>query len=325
MDDATRILDSGTKDYPLDEALAAHAEPCPHCSTTINAGKLFCPSCGYQRGTWAAGTAAAKTEADTDRGPALFEIVDSSGNSYALAEGETVIGRGEVDIQVNDGYMSRRHAVFTAAPGDLKVSDLGSANGSFVGDLRLDRETPHTLEDGQAITLGRTEFTVRAIDAPAYSEADDDVISSVEEDYSDVPLEDAKQAGAERETAGETESAIPSGWHITNERLGNFVIEIGETTLGRSAAKSDLQVSGDGYISGLHGMLVASDDSLVYTDLGSTNGSLINGEPLEPNTEASLSVGDRLQLGQTEFTVSHGATPDEAEGNPDEPGIIAGM
>ncbi|MCB1188588.1 FHA domain-containing protein [bacterium] len=328
MDDSTRILEAGTQDYPLDAGIAAAAEPCPHCSVTINAGLMFCPSCGYQRGTWAATATAPGAVASipaAERGPALFELVDASGNSYAIPAGETVLGRGEVDIQIGDGYLSRRHALFTASAGKLSVSDLGSANGSFVGDMKLDRDAPHDLPDGTQLRLGRTDFTVRAMDFEPAAEASETLVSPVQEDNSDVATDSPiPESITDTDTSEAAEAGRQnSGWVITNEQHGSIAIPLGETTLGRSAAKSDLQLSGDGYVSGLHGMLSASADGLVYSDLGSTNGSMVNDEAVAANEEVSLSDGDKLCLGQTEFNVSFSAAPDAIEGNPDEPGVIA--
>ncbi|MEZ5338907.1 MAG: FHA domain-containing protein [bacterium] len=330
MDDSTRILESGTQDYPLDAGIASGTESCPHCSTSIGSGLMFCPSCGYQRGTWAAaasapsGTATAGSLA-SERGPALFELVEESGSSHALPEGVSVLGRGEVEISIADGYLSRRHASFTAAPGRLSVSDLGSANGSFIGDLRLERDVEHELQDGQSLRLGNTSFTVRSLDFEPAAQASETLINPVQADYSDV---DSSTAEADTSLDVDTSDAVQagrelSGWCIANDQSGNLAIPLGETTLGRSASRADLQISGDGYVSGLHGLLAASSEGLTYSDLGSTNGSKVNGEPVAANDEVSLMNGDRLQLGQTEFLVSYSGPEGGIEGNPDEPGVMA--
>jgi pSer/pThr/pTyr-binding forkhead associated (FHA) protein len=41
----------------------------------------------------------------------------------------------------------------------------------------------------------------------------------------------------------------------------------------------------------------------VFQDLGSSNGSLLNGHPV---TEAALGIGDELRLGATRLTVGPG-------------------
>lgn len=323
MEDVTRILDAGTQDYPLDASASHSAESCPHCSAVIQPGNMFCTSCGYQRNTWAASAGAhapAGTESDTERGPALFELHDTNGNIYTLPAGDSILGRGEVDLSIADGYLSRRHALFSAAPGSLSLSDLGSANGSFVSDVKLIREVPHELQDGQKFTLGKLDFVVKALVAPAVETT---LISSVEEAYSDLAVDEAAdQASSE---IIEIEMSEPprelSNWCLEHSAQGTLAIPLGELTLGRSTNKADIPISGDGFISGLHGKLIADEAGLSYSDLGSTNGSMLNGSALEPNVVVSLSEGDMLQLGQTEFTVSHAS--EEIEGNSDEPKVMA--
>ncbi len=316
MDDATRILDAGTADYPLDADLSTSAEPCPNCTTTIAPGNAFCPSCGFQRGTWgnspSAQTADPATEAD--RGPALYELTDSAGNNYQLPEGSTVLGRGEVDLQITDGYLSRRHASFVATPDSLTLTDLGSANGSFVGDIKLDRDVSHDLLDGQQITLGKLVLTVARLATANAEKADTaDIANPVSDSDADDSPDDAVDSLLESpaEEAADTTAAQPSGWLLENPVHGTLDLSLGETTLGRSASKSDVAVGGDGYISGQHGLLVATDSGLSYMDLGSTNGSMLNDVAVAANEEVTLAAGDRLQLGQTEFIVRLAAEDQE--------------
>jgi pSer/pThr/pTyr-binding forkhead associated (FHA) protein len=53
-------------------------------------------------------------------------------------------------------YVSRRHALIFAKGDDLYIEDLGSKNGTFVGDERLD-EHAKTLSDGDRISFGSRE------------------------------------------------------------------------------------------------------------------------------------------------------------------------
>ena len=82
---------------------------------------------------------------------------------------ELVIGRsasGEGGLG-DDLELSRRHARFVRdASGRLTVEDLGSANGTFVNDERIDM--PRTLEVGDVVRMGKTALEVAAADrAPA--------------------------------------------------------------------------------------------------------------------------------------------------------------
>ena len=77
-----------------------------------------------------------------------------------------------------------------------------------------------------------------------------------------------------------------------------FVHRGGKLRLGR-AADNDLALEDD-QVSRHHGQLTARQGALVYTDLGSTNGSYANGARV---TEIALGPGDVLQLGNTTVTI----------------------
>ena len=91
-------------------------------------------------------------------------------------------------------------------------------------------------------------------------------------------------------------SAPRATLHVTDPdgRSREFAIEAGGMTIGR-ADDNDL-VARDGRVSRHHGRIVGRRGTLVYADLGSTNGSKVNGEPV---TEVVLGVGDQVQVGDT--------------------------
>ena len=69
-------------------------------------------------------------------------------------------------------------------------------------------------------------------------------------------------------------------------------------TIGR-AADNDL-VLADGRVSRHHARIAGRRGTLVYTDLGSTNGSRVNGATVG---ELVLGAGDRIELGDTTLMV----------------------
>jgi hypothetical protein len=77
-------------------------------------------------------------------------------------------------------------------------------------------------------------------------------------------------------------------------RSREVAVEAGGLTIGR-ADDNDL-VARDGRVSRHHGRIVGRRGTLVYMDLGSTNGSKVNGESV---TEVVLGVGDQLVVGDT--------------------------
>jgi hypothetical protein len=75
-------------------------------------------------------------------------------------------------------------------------------------------------------------------------------------------------------------------------------------TIGR-AIDNDV-VAVDAMVSRHHGRIVGRRGTLVYTDLGSTNGSRVNGVPV---TEVVLGIGDRLEVGGTVLIVEVAGAP----------------
>lgn len=87
-------------------------------------------------------------------------------------------------------------------------------------------------------------------------------------------------------------------------RIRRFTIGGGGLTIGR-AEDNDL-VARDTRVSRHHGRIAGRRGTLVYLDLGSTNGSRVNGEPV---TEVVLGVGDRLEVGATTIVVEGAGAP----------------
>jgi diguanylate cyclase (GGDEF)-like protein len=70
----------------------------------------------------------------------------------AEGEGECVIGRvDDVAIPMDSDSVSRRHARVAPAKGGFVLEDLGSTNGTFVNDHKVNRVT---LKDGDVVRIG---------------------------------------------------------------------------------------------------------------------------------------------------------------------------
>jgi DNA-binding winged helix-turn-helix (wHTH) protein len=83
--------------------------------------------------------------------------------TLVLAAGDNVIGRNpECGVWVDAAGVSRRHAHLRldAEHGTASIEDLGSTNGTFVNETRV--EAPVTLRDGDLVHLGTVPLTFRA-------------------------------------------------------------------------------------------------------------------------------------------------------------------
>lgn len=82
--------------------------------------------------------------------------------------------------------------------------------------------------------------------------------------------------------------------------LANVMVPVnGPVVIGRSPG-ADI-VLGDDFVSGRHARVVLSGDSAVVEDLGSTNGTLLNGAQLR--RPMTLKVGDAIDIGEVRLKV----------------------
>lgn len=80
-------------------------------------------------------------------------VVDSTGKSYELSEGSTIVGReASCGICIEHGSVSRKHAEFSLKAGKLTLKDLGSKNHTFINDQKIKVETE--IHEGVTLTFG---------------------------------------------------------------------------------------------------------------------------------------------------------------------------
>src|SRR5258706_3799922 len=81
----------------------------------------------------------------------------------------------------DDHRVSRNHAELRLGPQGPILTDLGSSNGTFIGDQQLLPNQPRVLVDGTSFRIGRYTLTYRASGSMARPmEAEDEPQSSAE-------------------------------------------------------------------------------------------------------------------------------------------------
>lgn len=92
----------------------------------------------------------------------LAAVVAAASRSYLAAiynNTEVVIGKGsQANIIVSNPIISRAHAKISCRNGVCTIQDLGSKNGTFVGDEKILGSNTVTLANGMYITLGNEIF-----------------------------------------------------------------------------------------------------------------------------------------------------------------------
>lgn len=80
-----------------------------------------------------------------------------SGMAYEIPFYGATLGRGEVEIQLEDPFASSRHArIFREGP-VVVIEDLGSTNGTYLNGELL--TGPQPLHNGDRIRIGDSEFS----------------------------------------------------------------------------------------------------------------------------------------------------------------------
>ena len=120
------------------------------------------------------------------------------GRRIDVGEGEVTVGRENVDVVVEDREVSRRHASIRRTDRGLELTDLGSTNGTFVNDRRI--EEPTIVTDGDVIRIGGNKLRVEddwqaaeTIATPAVGPASKESDRDAVPDY--VPAPEESEAG----------------------------------------------------------------------------------------------------------------------------------
>jgi len=88
-----------------------------------------------------------------------------TGRAHELNVDRTTIGRVEDNtFQIADPSVSSHHCEVLLRSGEIFIRDLGSTNGSFIGDARI---TESVLKPGQTLRLGQVELRLDADQASA--------------------------------------------------------------------------------------------------------------------------------------------------------------
>jgi DNA-binding winged helix-turn-helix (wHTH) protein len=104
------------------------------------------------------------------RGGVSFRIT-WVGGSVTLDEGEHVLGRDpDVEIYLDSPGVSRRHALITIAAGRATIADLGSKNGTCVGEQQV--HGARLLSDGDIIAVGSVKLELKVLSTPGSTETE---------------------------------------------------------------------------------------------------------------------------------------------------------
>ena len=197
----------------------------------------------------------------------------SEGKSIQLKEGNNTIGRAfDSDLQIDDASVSRSHAMVSVKGEEFTLIDLGSAGGTRIGEYRI---AGKRVSEGAEIAVGNTRLRLISVDvAHGAPSSGDTIVGS---------------------TSGHSLSLIAQSGPDAGK---SFLLSAAQNVIGRDPTA---QVSlSDPTVSRQHAMVRVDAAATSIADLGSMSGTAVNGEVIKG---VRISTGDRVAIGQSEFTL----------------------
>ncbi len=199
----------------------------------------------------------------------------SSGKALHVRKAEVSIGRDpENDIVIGDDTVSRKHAVLLYKNGKFTLRDLDSSNGTYVNDEKI---TEAVISNGDMIRFGQATFKFQ------------------------LP----RSAGSGQRTAGSIE-VKPVAW-LTGEKGVKHPLRLGKNTIGRE--EDNTIVLGDAAVSRHHAVLYVEKNAFTIQDLGSSNGTFVNGERMGAG-RVRIKPGDSVRFGNQGLTLQEESSID---------------
>ncbi len=255
----------------------------------------------------------------------VIRYPDGTEQEHELA-GQLTVGRADGnDLVLAEGGVSRKHARFFVEGPEVLVEDTGSANGTFVDGEKIDG--PTKIGPRAQVVIGDYEIKLKGNGAsaaagkarpsgskgpvPVGAGAADrttaqkvmkppratGVMQAVKKD----PAAGAALARRTKPTASPNAGAVLRG--LTGPFMNKSFPIKGTMVVGRVAG-TDVQLEDDS-VSRRHAEVVMSGKTVVLKDLGSANGTTVNGQPL--TGEVTLQPGDIIQFGVVEMAYENGS------------------
>ncbi len=201
---------------------------------------------------------------------------------WPIREGSLTLGRAkDCHISIADTRLSRRHTELRCEGRRVIITDLGSVNGTFVNGARI--EQPQELQHGDRVHVGPLEFGYEILTPPE---------PEIPERPTSVMEEPSRLPRLEVSSGSQRGLVID----LTRERM------VG----GRSGRGQQWDiVLLDRAVSRPHAEILRQGESFLLKDLGSANGTLVNGVALtEPHP---LADGDAITFGEAVLVFRAGA------------------
>lgn len=255
------------------------------------AGQTQMADASALRAATAAGRAPSRPPTGPATGGRIVSLLD--GREYQVGEGPLVLGRDAAcDVVIDSTEVSRRHAVIAPGVDGYTIEDT-SANGVEVNGERITGR--RALTRGDVLRLGPAEFRFHAEAAPPRPPPQSPPPPPPGAAHR---LYDTAHGIPAMVPAFPTRPTAPPPLATVLVRSGSLrgqrlPIRTPVVNIGR-AEYNDL-VFGDASVSAAHAKLQRREEVWVLTDLDSTNGTYVDGEPLRG--EIPLMPGSTVRFG----------------------------
>ncbi len=205
-----------------------------------------------------------------------LQYKDGSADPVELSAPGKTIGQGDVnDIVIDKEGVNGFHADVKVDGDQVTITDINTASGTFVNGDKI--TGPTNLRAGDVIAIQGVEL--------------------------EVVEEDAAGGGKTLVLSGTALIEVGSGsWSLVADsgpEKGQVIPVVERIEIGR-ALECDISIL-EPALSRKHAELEPDGDTLIIRDLGSVNGTWVNGEQID---EVELKDGDKLQFDKVKFIVS---------------------
>jgi pSer/pThr/pTyr-binding forkhead associated (FHA) protein len=228
----------------------------------------------------------------------------TDGREYTMGEGPLRLGRDAAsDVVVSGHEVSRNHAEIQPDPDGYLLVDT-SVNGTYVNGQRVGKT--HRLSRADVIRIGNDEFRFyadarvsgpqSAILLPAGSDAPSSLPPGGAAQRLSDTMHGLPASEAQRQNTPPSPMAVPLASFLfrTGDLKGRRLpIKVPVANIGRGDY-NDVVIA-DPSVSTMHAKLQRREAIWILTDLGSTNGTFVEGERL--TGEVPLSPGTTLRFG----------------------------
>ena len=180
---------------------------CLTCGQSMLTGTRYCGNCGSELTSEEDPPSVPDTRTVLETEPAPYLLITAGsgrGQTFEL-RGEANLGRSRANaIVLSDGKVSRNHARLDPVRSTYILTDLGSANGTFVNGVRITQ--PVRLRDGDSFQVGDIQFVFHTRPAEAHSPFADHVAE--DGGKSSEPVVDPRPA------PGVLPLSVDQGWRL---------------------------------------------------------------------------------------------------------------